>query len=128
MKLDLKELIEKLVNNCTCDLLYDGSTTGSLTLSKSVANYKKLIVVYRDNDNVLHTREVVHNGTQAFFTCFDSIRPTGTLYVKAYIGYFDGIYLTKHYNRQSAGAGAPAEGDFIYINKIYGCKSIVGWG
>lgn len=127
MKLDLKEWIAKITDHFCCDLLYSGSfSSGTITLSKSVANYKRLIVVYSDNDGSKFTKEVIHDKAATFpFVC-ESIRPTGVLYVKAMIVNASGTSMTMAYNRQSAGGGTPASGTYITISKIYGCTSIVG--
>ena len=126
---DLKKWIAKVTDFCTCDLLFSGSATGDVTLSKSVANYKKLIVEYHDNDGAKFTKVINNNNVVNFSTYFEAVRPTTrVLYIKAYIGTFNGTTLIKAYNRQSAGGGTPAEGNYIYIDKIYGCKSIVGGG
>lgn len=122
--LDVKKLLAKILDNTTYDLLYNGSTTGNVTLSKSVANYKRLVVVYKDNDGTRLTKEIIHNNATTFATCFESVRVTTVTYIKAYLGTFNGKTLTKGFNRQSANSGTPTEGNYIYIERIYGCKSI----
>lgn len=126
--LNVKKLLTKLVDNCNCDLLYNGSTSGNATLSKSVANYNKIIVHYVDNDGTYLTREFVTNGVSQFNACLDSVRITGSTYIKGYIGTFNGTALTKGWNKQWALGGTPADGNYIIIKKIYGCKNIAGGG
>ena len=124
--LDIKKTLAKLLNNCTCDLLYNGSSTGTVSLSKSVANYNKIIVCYADNDGTIFTKEIINNGSAVFSVCFESVRVTGSTYLKNYLGHFDGANLVKSYNKQWALGGTPTDGNYIYIKKVYGCKNIVG--
>lgn len=124
--LDVKKTLAKLLNGFTCDLLYSGSSTGNLTLSKAINNYERLIFVYRDNDNTKFTKEIITNGINSVAFCLDSLRVTGATYHKNYIGVINGATITKSFNRQSAGTATPTEGSYIYIEKVYGCKNIVG--
>ena len=126
--LDLKALLAKILNCLTCDLLYDGSfTSGALTLTNAIANYKSLIFVYTDNDGVLHTQQVITNNVSGGDFILDVVRVTGAPYLKNMIFNINGNVLTLQFNRQWAGT-TPTTGNYVILNKVYGCKGIVANG
>lgn len=126
--LDLKALLAKILNCLTCDLLYDGSfTSGTLTLTNTIANYKSLIFVYTDNDGVLHTQQVVTNNVSSKNFILDVVRVTSVPYLKNMIVSINGNVLTSNTNRQWA-SNTPTTGNYVIINKVYGCKGIVANG
>lgn len=126
--LDLKALLAKILNCLTCDLLYSGSfTSGTLTLTNAIANYKSLIFVYQDNDGVLHTQQVITNNTSGGDFILDVVRVTGAPYLKNMVININGKVLTCNFNRQWAGT-TPTTGNYVIINKVYGCKGIVSNG
>lgn len=126
--LDLKALLAKILNCLTCDLLYDGSfTSGTLTLTNTIANYKSLIFVYTDNDGVLHTQQVIINNASNRNFILDVTRVTGVAYLKNMIININGSVLTSNTNRQWAG-NTPTTGNYVILNKVYGCKGVVSNG
>lgn len=126
--LDLKALLVKILNCLTCDLLYDGSfTSGTLTLTNAIANYKSLIFVYQDNDDVLHTQQVITNNASGGNFILDVVRVTGAPYLKNMIININGNVLTCKINRQWAST-TPTTGNYVIINKVYGCKGVVANG
>lgn len=126
--LDLKALLAKILNCLTCDLLYDGSfTSGTLTLTSAIANYKSLIFVYQDNDGVLHTQQVITNNASVGDFILDVVRVTGAPYLKNMIININGNVLTCNFNRQWSST-TPTTGNYVIINKVYGCKGVVANG
>lgn len=124
--LEVCNKLSEIIGLFDCDVLYDGSfTTGSATLQKSVTNYKKIIVVYADNDGSLFTRQVINNNAN-FSTCCESLRVTGAQYAKGMIINVSGTSMSSSYNRQSAGSATPTQGTYITVKKVYGCRTIVG--
>ena len=127
MKLKMKEWIAKVTSLADCDLLYSGSLNngGSVQLSKSVTNYKKIIIVAKDNDGVYKTFEHINNKASSFATYCDYTRLYGAWYCKsAYIA-FNGTTMTMTKCGQAYFSGQ-AQGDYVTVEKVYGCKHIVG--
>lgn len=127
--LSIKKTLSKLLDASRPQLLYSGSfTNGSVTLSKAVSNYKRIILVYKDNDGTTFTREVINDKANSFVTCCESIRITGESYFKAMLIQFNGTTMASSYNRQGTRSAAPTQGTFITLQKVYGCTNLVGGG
>ena len=127
MTKSLKEWMTRVTNAFNCDLLYSGSfTSGTVNISKAISNYKKLIIVYSDNDGALHTKSVVTNNAANITTILDVLRLTGTNYNKSMIVSLGAGTMSSSYNRQQAGTAAPTQGTYITVQKVYGCTTIVG--
>ena len=123
---DVKKLLTKLVDMFTCELIYDGSfTNGTTSLSKSVTNYKRIKILYTDNDGTTMTREVINNNSNVATYC-ESVRVTGEMYLKSMIVDLTGSTMKSTYNRQKAGTASPTQGSYITVKKIYGYRSLVG--
>ena len=129
MKLKLKEWMEKVMRLADSDLLYSGSLTrgGSVQLSKSITNYKKIIIVAKDSDGVSKTFEHIHNNATSFGTYCDFTRLVSAWYVKSAYLLFDNQTLRMAYCGQ-AYFSSQAQGNYVTIEKVYGCKHIVGGG
>lgn len=124
--LDVKKLFTKTLDMFRCDLIYDGSyTSGSASLSKSVATYKRIKILYIDNDNTTHTKEIINNNGNFTAIC-DVVRITGEGYWKNMIIDFSGSSMWSSYNRQKAGTATPTSGTYVTVKKIYGYRSLVG--
>lgn len=135
MKLTVKEQIAKIlrwINAATdyfnCDQLCSGSyTSGTVTLSKSIANYKKLFIVARDNDGYRKTFVLINNGASSIVTYLDFVRITGAWYAKSMLLSFNGKTVSIQYNCQAHASGT-GSGSYVYLEKIYGCRLIAGGG
>ena len=126
--LDLKALLSKILNNLTCDLIYNGSfTTGNISLTNSIANYKSLIFVYKDNDDVRHTKRIVTNNASSINVILDVVRVTGAAYLKAMLVNINGTTMQSGFNRQWA-SNTPTQGSYVILEKIYGCTSVAVGG
>lgn len=126
--LDVKALLAKITDSLICDLLYNSSfTTGTASLTKSIANYNSLIFVYTDNDGVKHTKRIVTNKSSSVDGILDVVRVTGAVYVKTMVFNINGQTLTASCNRQWA-SNTPTQGSYVTLKKVYGCHSIGGGG
>ena len=127
--LDLKALLSKILNNLTCDLIYNGSfTTGNISLTHSIANYKSLLFVYRDNDGARHTKRIVTNNARSISVILDVVRVSGAAYLKTMLADINGTTMQSGFNRQWA-SNTPQQGYYVILEKIYGCTSVaVGGG
>ena len=116
MKLDLKEWIAKVMCLADSDLLYSGSLTkgGSVQLSKSITNYKKIIIVAKDSDGVSKTFEHVHNNATSFATYCDFTRIVTGWYVKSAYLVFNNQTLQMPYCGQ-AYHSSQAQGNYVTI-------------
>ena len=124
--LDVKALLAKITDSLICDLLYNSSfTTGTASLTKSIANYNSLIFVYTDNDGVKNTKRIVTNKSSSVNGILDVVRVTGAVYVKTMVFNINGQTLTASYNRQWA-SNTPTQGSYVTLKKVYGCHSIGG--
>lgn len=125
-KNDLKAILDEVLPlPPLCELIYSGSfSTGTATLSKSIANYAKLIVVFSDNDGCLYTDTVINNKASSLTTMFTALRVTGVDYKKCMIVSFSGASMTVTFHKQGAGTATPTDGTYMTINKIYGVKSL----
>ena len=124
--LDLKSLLAKLLYSLTCDLIYNSSfTTGTASLTKSIANYSSLIFVYTDNDGVRFTKRIVTDKSSSLQGILDVVRVTSAIYVKAMLFNINGQTLTASFNRQWA-SNTPTQGSYVTLKKVYGCHSIGG--
>ena len=125
----IKALIAKIINLFTCDLIYNGSfTSGNVNLAKSIANYKKLIIVYTDNDGCTHTKTIVTNNANSVSIILDVLRVTGAWYLKCMTVALLNAGMNSSSNKQCSGSNTPTSGAYITIKKIYGCKNIIGGG
>ena len=124
--MNLKALLVKILDSLTCDLLYSGTfTSGTVALNKPVGDYKKLIIVYHDNDGTKHTRSVITDSATALITYITASRIYTAWYAKGMILSFSGATMTASSNAQ-AYFSTVASGTYITIDKVYGCTSIVG--
>ena len=128
MKASLKKWMAKVANYFNCDQLCSGNySSGSIALSKSIANYKKLLIIAHDNDGIKKSFELITEGASSVVTYLDFFRITGTWYGKSMILVINGATASINSNAQ-AHSGGVGSGSYVYLEKIYGCKSIVGGG
>ena len=127
MKLDLKAWVNKITDFCTCDLLFNGSLNNGETkqLSASIANYKRIIIVAHDSDGARKTFEVINENASSFFTYCDFTRLYSGWYSKSAMVTFNGTSMTMTKCGQ-AYFSSQAQGNYVTIDKVYGCKNIVG--
>lgn len=108
-------------------VLYDGGTTGttgSVTLSESVANFSRLKIFYRNNDSYYSSVEVWQPQGKTVTLICDSA-PTGNAwYGKVGTYSISGTTLTKLRSLQlGAGSSAGAVGDaYIVVTRVEGWK------
>lgn len=124
---DLLEVLNSILPISTPEpvVLYEGSvSSGTFSLSDSIAKYQRISIVANDNDGVTKTFEIITNGSSSFQTYLDFTRITGAWYAKSILMTFSGTTVNIGGNGQ-AWFSTTGQGTYVTITRIYGHSNLI---
>ena len=99
--------------------LWSGNSSGNITLSQSVANFTRVTIFFRDNDNV-------HSSVDVYDPLNKSVLLTSNWkgqFVKAKVVNLNGNQVNNYYYGQAATVNNTADdSNLIYITRVLGWK------
>lgn len=131
--------LETLLSNIKSNYvtLYDNDNNvfqGAISLNESAANFEKLTICFKSNDNVYASMDVANPNKKIVSLTTSFYNGNASFYVKNRCYLIDGktintwkrststVYQTGEVN--AAGSNNASEGDFITITQVYGTRKM----